>query len=72
MNFLQICWFLVAAIITSTVIFVDPKNTVIGSGTGSVLSGLSSPSSRQNFILNFNNILIGVFFLLTLLLGVLN
>jgi len=71
MSFLEIFWFLIASIIITTVIVIDPKNTVIGSGSNTVLSGLSSPSSRQNFVLNFNNILIATFFSLTLVLLVL-
>ena len=70
MGFLEICWFLIGLLITSIVILVDPKNPVIGSGNGSVLSGLASPSSRQNFILKFNNILVACFFVLTVILGI--
>jgi preprotein translocase subunit SecG len=72
MGILESCWFIVGFLLVTLVVLVDPKNTVMGSGNSTVLTGFSSPSSRQNFILTLSNILILVFFLLTIILGYLS
>ena len=68
MNLIEGCWFLVAFLLTSLVVLVDPKNYVLGSSMNNAVSNFSSPSSRQDFILNFSNLLIALFFILTFVL----
>ena len=70
MNFLESSWFLISFIIIAIVLLVDPKSSITGSNTTSVL-GLS-PSSGQQFIYNFSAVIITLFFILTTVLSLNN
>jgi preprotein translocase subunit SecG len=69
MNLIEIFWSLLAIILLVTFVFIDPKSSLAGANANNVLSGFSKPSSKQNFIFSASNILIGIFFLLTLILS---
>jgi|TARA_B100000242_G_C42968296_1_gene449237 preprotein translocase subunit SecG len=69
MNLLEIFWAFLAVILLATFVFIDPKSSLASANTNNVLSGFAKPSSKQNFIFSASNILIGLFFLLTLILS---
>jgi preprotein translocase subunit SecG len=68
MSLLEGCWFLITVLLTSLIVLIDPKNYALGSSVTNAVSNFSSPSSRQDFILNLSNVLIALFFTLTLIL----
>ena len=72
MSLLESCWFLVAFLIITIVLLVDPASSTPGFGANSVLGGLATPSSQQKFIYRFSAVLIVSFFTLTTVLSVLN
>ena len=70
MNLLETVWFLLAILISLIILSVDPKSVDYGlNSNSSLLSGFSSPSSKQSFIYNLSAVLIGSFFILTIILN---
>ena len=69
MNLLESCWFLIAFLIIGIVFFVDPKNSMPSTTTNSMLGAFSSPSEGQQFIYRLSSVLIGSFFVLTIVLN---
>ena len=72
MSLLESSWFLISILIIVIVLILDPKSSITGSSTNSVLGLFSSASSGQKFIYNFSAILILLFFVLTTLLSLNN
>ena len=69
MSLLESCWFLIAFLIIGIVLFVDPKNSMPSTTTSSMLQAFSSPSEGQQFIYRLSSILMGSFFVLTIVLN---
>jgi len=69
---LESIWFIIALLVISIVLLVDPKSSSMGSGNSSVLRAFSSPRSGQSFIYRFSALLISCFFILTILLSYIN
>ncbi len=69
MSLLESSWFLISSLIIIIVLIVDPKSSLEGSNTNSVLGLFSSPSSGQQFIYRFSAVLIFAFFALTTVLS---
>jgi len=69
MNVLDISWFLISCLVIGVVLVVDPKNSIAGTNTNSVLGLFSSPSSGRQFIYKVSSVLIALFFILTTLLS---
>ena len=69
MSLLESSWFLVAFLIITIVLLVDPKSSMSGASSNPVLGGFATPSSEQKFIYRFSAILIAGFFILTTLLS---
>ena len=69
MNILESSWFLIAFLIIGIVPLVDPKSSITGSTSSSVLGMFASPSSGQQFIYRFSGVMIAGFFLLSLTLS---
>jgi protein translocase SecG subunit len=69
MNILESSWFLIAFLIIGIVLLVDPKSSITGSTSSSVLGMFASPSSGQQFIYRFSGVMIAGFFLLSLTLS---
>ena len=59
----------ISSLIIIIVLLVDPKSSLAGSNTNSVLGLFSSPSSGQQFIYRFSAVLIFAFFALTTVLS---
>ena len=72
MSLLESSWFLISILIIAIVLILDPKSSITGSSTNTVLGLFSSASSGQKFIYNFSAILILLFFVLTTLLSLNN
>ena len=66
---IEILWFIVAFLVITIVLLVDPKSSTMGSGGNSALQAFSSPRSGQNFIYRISAVLIASFLFLTILLS---
>ena len=62
-------WFVIALLVITIVLLVDPKSSSVGSGNSSVLRAFSSPRSEQNFIYRLSAVLIAIFLILTILIS---
>ena len=69
MDLFESAWFVISGLIIITVLLIDPKSSIAGSNTNSVLGLFSSPSSGQKFVYNFSAVLILLFFVLTTILS---
>ena len=72
MNLLESSWFVIAFLIITIVLLVDPKSSMTGSNTNVLVGLFSSPSSGQQFVYKFSAILIVCFFILTTILSLTN
>jgi hypothetical protein len=66
MSLLETIWFILAILI---ILLVDPKSSVYGLSNNTLLSGFSSPSSKQSFIYTLSAVLIATFFILTVIIS---
>ncbi len=69
MSLLESSWFLVAFLIITIVLLVDPKSSASGSSNSTLLGSFSTPSTEQKFIYRVSAILIASFFILTTILS---
>jgi preprotein translocase subunit SecG len=69
MDLFESSWFLISSMIILIVVLIDPKNSIASSSSNGILGLFKSRSSGQQFIYNFNSILILVFFVLSILLS---
>ena len=68
MNLLESFWFLLAFLIIIIVLLTDPKSSIAGANSNSLVSGMfSSPRSGQKFIYQFSGVLVTGFLILTVL-----
>lgn len=65
MTLLQTIWFIIAFLIISIVLLIDPKSSGAGIETNPVSGFFSTPSSGQQFVYRFSAILIISFYVLT-------
>ena len=69
MTLLESIWLLVAILIIVIVLVLDPKSSITGSNSNSLLGVFSSPSSGQRFSYRLAGFLITTFFILTTVLS---
>ena len=69
MDLIESSWFILSSVIIVIVLLVDPKSSITGSDTNTVL-GFSN--SSEQFIYKFSAVLILVFFILTTVLSLNN
>ena len=69
MDLLESSWFIISSVIIVIVLLVDPKSSITGSDTNTIL-GFSN--SGEQFIYKFSAVLIIVFFILTTVLSLNN
>ena len=69
MSIFDLGWFTISFIIIGIVLLIDPKSSMTGTSNNAVAGLFASQSSGQQFIYNFNSILILVFFVLSILLS---